>query len=194
MANPEPDQTPRKLFIQLSGSPGSGKSTLAHLLAPSLNAIIFSHDSIRSTLLSSLLPFDTAAKLTYEIGWTFATDLIAQNKNIIMDSTCNYQETLDRGGALAKEAGYEYWYVECRVEDEGVLDRRLRERAERGEGMRSQRGGVGVAPVDAGGVGGKGYNRNPVRLEGERTIVVDSTEGTEKCLKEVVRRMGLWEN
>ncbi|CAG8952859.1 hypothetical protein HYFRA_00007573 [Hymenoscyphus fraxineus] len=98
----------RKFFIQLSGSPGSGKSTLATHLAPSLNAVIFSHDSVRSTLLASL-PFDAAAKLTYEIGWTIAHDLMAQNKNVIMDSTCNYQETLDRGEELAREGGFEYW-------------------------------------------------------------------------------------
>lgn len=106
-----------------------------------------------------------------------------------MDSTCNYQETLDRGGDLARGAGYEYWYVECQVEDEGVLDGRLKERVKRGEGMRSQRGGVDVAPVDAGGVGGKGYNREPVRLEGSNAVVVDSMEGAEKCCEEVLRRM-----
>lgn len=107
---------------------------------------------------------------------------------MIMDSTCNYQETIDRGEDLARGAEYEYWYVELKVEDEGVLDGRLRARMEGGGALRSQRGGVDLAPE---GAGGKVYNRNPVRLEGGNSVVVDSTVGAEKCCEEVVRRLGL---
>lgn len=68
-----------------------------------------------------------------------------QGLNVIIDSTCNFQEVLDQGSALAKQYGFTYWYVECKVEDIDLLDKRLRTRTP----IRSQRTGIEGPPEAA---------------------------------------------
>jgi hypothetical protein len=41
-----------------------------------------------------------------------------------MDSVCNYQETRDQGLRLCALHGFDYWYIECQVEDIDLLDKR----------------------------------------------------------------------
>ena len=113
-------EPPRKLLIQMSGAPGSGKSTLGNLLAQSLNGIVIDHDLIRSFFLSASIPVSQSAKLSYNFQWVLASDILKQGRSVVIDSTCNYEETLDQGMALAKQRGAEYKYVECRVEEPAV--------------------------------------------------------------------------
>ncbi|KAM0330898.1 hypothetical protein ACHAQA_003854 [Verticillium albo-atrum] len=182
----------RKVYIQMSGAPGSGKSTLSRQLAKSIDAVVFDHDIIRSTILEQGTEFDNAAKLAYSIGWALAEDTIRQGQSVIMDSTCNYQETLDRGSALAHKYGYDYWYVECRVNDLAVLDRRLHERVP----LRSQRTGINSAPVDASNIKGgeeaearyKNRMENPYRPE-QNMIIVESVGDIDERRDEILRRM-----
>ncbi|RFU74583.1 atp-binding [Trichoderma arundinaceum] len=140
-------QTPHKLFIQMSGAPGSGKSTMAKMLGCSIDGVIIDHDVIRSTLLKASTPFafDQAAALAYQLQWALAQDMMKQGRSIIIDSTCNFQEVLDQGSALAKQYGFTYWYVECKVQDIDLLDQRLRSR----DPMASQRTGVDCPPAAA---------------------------------------------
>ena len=168
---------PGKIFIQMSGAPGSGKSTTAKLLARSINAVVIDHDVLRSTALEHEITLDKAAKLAYDLGWALSEDILKQERNVIIDSPCNYQETLDRGTALARRHGYTYWYVECKVDDIGLLDERLRKRAP----MRSQRTGVNRPPPDAGNALENGdphvqftrWIKSPCRPQGN-VIIVDS--------------------
>ena len=147
---------PHKLLIQMSGAPGSGKSTLAKLLQKSIGgSLVIDHDLIRSAILDSSsdsssssgddLPFDRAAKAAYNAQWALADSALEQGLAVIVDSTCNFQEVVDRGSALAGRHGCVYWYVECYVEDIDLLDRRLRARVP----MRSQRAGVSEPPAAA---------------------------------------------
>lgn len=91
---------PGKMLVQMSGAPGSGKSTVANLLARSIDGIVIDHDRIRSFLLDEHVPFAQSAKLAYRFQWTLAEDMIKQGRTVIIDSTCNYAETLDQGIAL----------------------------------------------------------------------------------------------
>jgi predicted kinase len=136
---------PRKLFIQMSGAPGSGKSTMAKLLGSAINGVAIDHDVLRSAFLEASLPFGQAAKHAYDLQWGLAQDVMKQDFSVIIDSPCNFQEVLDRGAALARQHGYTYWYVECKVEDIDVLDERLRTR----KPMTSQRTGVDQPPSAA---------------------------------------------
>ncbi|WDK13121.1 hypothetical protein CGRA01v4_04402 [Colletotrichum graminicola] len=68
-----------------------------------------------------------------------------QGLNVIIDSTCNFQEILHQGSALAEKHGFTYWYVECKVEDIDLLDERMRSR----DSMKSQRTGVDCPPAAA---------------------------------------------
>ncbi|KAI4868838.1 P-loop containing nucleoside triphosphate hydrolase protein [Hypoxylon rubiginosum] len=138
-------QTPQKLFIQMSGAPGSGKSTIARLLGNSISGVVIDHDIFRSTLLESDVPFDQAARIAYQLQWALARDVMKQGCSVIIDSTCNFQQVLDQGSALAQQHGFAYWYVECKVQDVDLLDQRLRTR----DPMTSQRTGVDCPPAAA---------------------------------------------
>jgi predicted kinase len=178
-------EPPRRLLIQMSGAPGSGKSTLASLLSRDLNGIVVDHDLIRSFFLSSSIPFTQSAQLSYRFQWILAEDMLKQQRSVIIDSTCNYDETLDQGMALAEKFGVEYKYVECRVDDVDVLDRRLKGRVP----MRSQRTDVCSPPRDLNAAGSEADERekfkrwidHPCRPE-SGAIFVNSTKSPEECL------------
>lgn len=149
---------PPNLLIQMSGAPGSGKSTMARLLGHSSTGVVIDHDILRSRFLEANIPFSQAAKHAYKLQWTLAEDLMKQSLSIIIDSTCNFEEVLNKGSALAKQYGYTYWYVECQVQDIDQLDQRLRAR----DPMPSQRRGVERPPIGA---------RGPEASEDSRTVV-----------------------
>lgn len=129
----------------MSGAPGSGKSTIARLLGNSISGVVIDHDIFRSTLLESDVPFDQAARIAYQLQWALARDVMKQGCSVIIDSTCNFQQVLDQGSALAQQHGFAYWYVECKVQDVDLLDQRLRTR----DPMTSQRTGVDCPPAAA---------------------------------------------
>jgi predicted kinase len=188
--------SPRRLFIQMSGAPGSGKSTMASLLAKSLDSVIIDHDLLKSFLLDSEIPFTQSTKLAYSFQWVLAEDMIKQGRNVIIDSTCNFPNVRDKGMVLAQQYDYHYKYVECRVklDDIDLLDQRLRSRVP----LRSQRTGVNLPPADAGNAGlsetyHEAFQRwieNPCRPLGDY-IVVDSTGrvSREECLEQILKQM-----
>lgn len=165
----------KPLLIQMSGAPGSGKTTTSQALRRHLSATILDHDILRSTVLNSDIPFLDAAKLSYNLGFALADALLKQGHTVILDSPCNYEETIAQGRAVAEGNGVAYWYVEVRVGDLEVLDGRLKGRVP----LRSQRTGVRELPVDAGGVqeegdAGKLFERwikRPARPEGNVVFV-----------------------
>ncbi|KAK8075789.1 ATP-binding protein [Apiospora hydei] len=188
MSNP----TPRKMLIQMSGAPGAGKSTMATLLQRSIGGLVIDHDIIRSSLLEdySNVPFDQVASSAYRLQSAMADQAAKQGLNVIIDSVCNYQTVLDQGSALAERHGYEYWYVECRVEDVALLDERLRAR----NPMRSQRTGINCPPAGASSSGrGEDVLRmrmaNPCRPEMNVIVVNTSTGSLDASLDAVLKRM-----
>lgn len=191
-----------KLLLQMSGAPGSGKSTLANLLAQhgSINGVVINHDLIKSCLLDNGISFQKSAELTYNLQWVLAGDLLRQGRSVIVDSTCNYQETLDRGTALARQHGYCYAYVECMMslDDIGLLEQRLRDRV----ALRSQRTGVDVEPRDVDATNSssshsgaleryKTWIESPVRPPGSSIIAVDATGSPADCLSSALKQLRL---
>jgi len=210
-------QNSPKFFVQMSGAPGSGKSTLARQLAGALRercglgAVVINHDMIKSFFLDTTttdlldtpgngMPFDTSAKLSYRLDLVLAEDMMQQGQGVvIVDSVCNYREAIDNGLGLATRYGYGYVYLECRVDDIGVLDGRLKGRVRGGGAMSSQRGGVYERPAGAesgGEAEGELFMKwmNPVRpVDGDEAtvIVVDSRrQSTEECLDVVLKGLG----
>ena len=193
-------QKPPKLFIQMSGAPGSGKSTMAKLLESDVNGMVIDHDVLRSAFLEASLPFDQAARRAYDLQWTLARNIMKQGFSVIIDSTCNFQEVLDQGAAYARQYGYTYWYVECKVEDIDLLDERLRTR----DSMTSQRTGVDQPPAAASAIGraqhgARGRDENaralfklwiehPCRPE-DNVIIMDSTGDLEMLRHHILERI-----
>jgi len=136
-----------RLFIQMSGAPGSGKSTTAELLAREIDACIVDHDIIKSAILEDNVPFEMAGKLAYSVDWATAENVIKQERSVIIDSPCNYQEIINRGYQLALKYGFTYWYIEIRADADNLdlLDARLQARVS----LRSQRTSVDNPPSDA---------------------------------------------
>lgn len=188
-------QTLDKLVIQMSGAPGSGKSTMAGILRRSISqAVVIDHDVLRSTLLDSNIPFDQAAKHAYQLQWKLAQDFVKQGVSVIIDSTCNSQEVLDRGFELAKQHDYSFWYVECKVEDVDLLDQRLRTRVP----MTSQRTGVDCPPPAALANGActrensralfEKWIKSPCRPK-VNVVIVDSTGDLEERRDQILERI-----
>ena len=155
--------------------------------------VIIDHDVLRSSLIElAIIPFDQAAKQAYLLQWSLAQDIMKQGLNVIIDSTCNYQEVLDKGSQLATQHGYAYWYVECKVRDINLLDQRLRNR----EPMASQRAAVDCPPAAAQGVRvGEDYHalfarwiENPRRPK-DHVIAVDSTGDPKILCDEILAKI-----
>ncbi|RSM14226.1 hypothetical protein CEP52_001419 [Fusarium oligoseptatum] len=183
----------QKLLIQMSGAPGSGKSTIARLLRQSIGGVVIDHDVLRSALLEdSNVPFDQVAKRAYNLQWRLAEDFMKQGLNVIIDSTCNFQEVLDQGSALAGQQGFTHWYVECKVEDIDLLDERLRTR----DSMKSQRTAVDCPPAVASSARAgedsralfKKWIESPCRPR-TNCIVLDSTSSPEVNLDLVLNQI-----
>lgn len=173
----------------MSGAPGSGKSTVARLLARSIGAVVIDHDVLRSSLIDSSIPFDQAAKHAYQLQWRLAQDIAKQGLSVIIDSPCNFPEVLDQGTACARQHEYTYWYVECKVQDVDLLDKRLCTR----DPMSSQRTGVDRPPAAA--VRGPSdaedshtlfekWIKHPCRPQ-DNIVIVDST-GNPELLRESI--------
>ncbi len=165
---------------------------MADLLAQSINGVVIDHDLIRSSLLDNDIVFEQAAKLAYRFQWVLAEDMVKRERNVIIDSTCNYDETLNKGVMLARKYGFNYRYVECRVHDIELLDRRLRNRVP----LRSQRTSVSLPPTDANDLRRnedsqalfKRWIEYPCR-PGHDAIVVDSSTEPEQCLEYILKQI-----
>ncbi|KIM43431.1 hypothetical protein M413DRAFT_443372 [Hebeloma cylindrosporum] len=177
----------------MSGAPGSGKSTMAKLLGSLIDAVVLDHDILKSSLLEdNTISFNQAAKFAYRLDWTIADAMMDQERNVIIDSPCNYQEIVDKGRALAQKYGYAYWYIECRVDDIDLLDERLRKRAP----LRSQRTGVDRPPRDSSGAPCSEDSRalfrrwieNPYRPD-DNIIVLDSSGSLEQHGDHILERI-----
>lgn len=185
----------RPVFIQMSGPPGSGKTTTANLLAQKINAYAIPHDTIKSTLLEQGVPFDQSSKVAYAMDWALADEAMKLRRNIILDSTCNYNETLDQGRRLASKYDYCYWYVEIRASMHHLelLDERLKKRVP----LRAQRTAIDALPSDAiecGHISGDPKARflnwmlNPCRPD-ENLIVVSVEDSVEKRIESILRQL-----
>lgn len=112
-------------FVQMSGIPGSGKTAIARRLGTAISAFVLDHDDTKSALLSCGIDEVSAGRGSYETLKVLSQSLVKQGKSVIIDSPCLYKQLLNHGLDLAEAEGIKYGYIECCLDDEDVLQRRL---------------------------------------------------------------------
>ncbi|HZX03439.1 AAA family ATPase [Kribbella sp.] len=133
-------------LLQMSGVPGAGKSTVAGYVVKRYGAVAVDYDVIKSAVLDAGFDLGDSAKAAYEVMYAMARHLLAQGRDVVMDSPCAWQRIIDEGTAIAAEYGATYRYVECRVHDL----KQLNERLERRPRLRTHRPSLNQPPADAG--------------------------------------------
>jgi hypothetical protein len=112
--------------------------------------VVLDHDVLKTALLDAGLPAGAGDPVTdpedlgsgpggagaaaYAVAFSIAAGLLADGRDVVLDSPCYYLTVLRDGQAVARGAGACYLYVECVTEDLGELARRLAARP----GRRSQ--------------------------------------------------------
>lgn len=116
------------ILIQMAGFPGSGKSTLAYKISNYFDAIVLDRDIIKNSMLEAGIEGEVLAKASYRVVFEMARNYLNNGKNVIIDTPCFYQETIDYGYEICKGSNSEYRYIECIVDDYSVIETRLRTR------------------------------------------------------------------
>jgi predicted kinase len=135
-------------LLQMAGAPGTGKSTLAGALAAVRTAVVLDNDVIKSAILDAGVEWAPAGPTAYEVLFALAADMLAQGRNVILDSPSHYPQIPARGMAVARTGSAAYRFIECVCGDHAELEQRLSLRSPR----RSQMRGLGEPPPEAGGV------------------------------------------
>jgi len=122
------DDGPGRLIVvllQLSGVPGSGKSTLARALAHERSMVVLDKDVVMSALLAEGVPLADAGRASYASLLSLAGDLLAQGRDVVLDSPCRYPALLAAGQDVAATAGAAYRLAELWAADPADLLLRL---------------------------------------------------------------------
>lgn len=135
-----------RFLLQMAGAPGTGKSTLARALAAARTAVVLDNDVIKSAILDAGAEWDLAGAAAYQVLFALAADMLAQGRNVVLDSPSHYPRIPARGMAVAHAGNAEYRFIECLCVDQTELERRLSLRSPR----RSQMRGFDRPPQDAG--------------------------------------------
>jgi predicted kinase len=119
-------------FLQMSGFPGSGKSTLSREIAKRTGAIIIDHDVTKTALMETPegaeMDGKTSGSISYQIDWSIIESILSQERSVIFDSPCLYQQMIKKGTDLAKKYHAAYKYVECYLDDFNEINNRLKKR------------------------------------------------------------------
>lgn len=119
------------LLIQMAGFPGSGKSTLAKEICKNIDAIILDIDVIKSPLIMTGVSSHIVANASYNTLFSLCDYYLSLNKNVIIDTPCYYEETIENGLKVSRKFGADYKYVECRTDSYEEINRRLKSRERR---------------------------------------------------------------
>jgi predicted kinase len=115
-------------LLQMAGFPGSGKSTLAKEISRHIDVVVIDRDIIKSSMMESGVGLDIVNNASYSVVFSLSKYYLNINKNVIIDTPCFYEGTLENGIEIAKTFGAEYKYVECRLEDFDEVGNRLKTR------------------------------------------------------------------
>lgn len=115
-------------LLQMAGVPGSGKSTLAEQIRKSTNSIIIDRDVIKSSMLKAGIKDPLLTDTSYLIVFDLLEYYLSKDLDVIIDTSCYLEKTLQRGLELSKKYGASYKYIECRVDSYEDIEKRIRNR------------------------------------------------------------------
>jgi predicted kinase len=134
------------ILLLSTGLIGAGKSTLARFTGGDAGFAVFSSDVVRKRLAGvassarSYTAFESGlytpefSRRTYEELFDQARPLLLEGHSVILDATFSRRWQREMAATLAREAGAEFWVVQCVAGERDVLER-LRRRQERGLGV-----------------------------------------------------------
>lgn len=115
-------------ILQMAGFPGSGKSTLAKEISKYMDVVIIDRDIIKSSMIESGVNKEIVSNSSYHVTFALCKYYLSINKNVIIDTPCFYNGTLENGIKIANDYKAKYKYIECIVEDFNVINNRLMSR------------------------------------------------------------------
>ncbi|MBU3128661.1 AAA family ATPase [Clostridium tagluense] len=166
-------------LLQMSGFPGSGKSTLAKEISKYINVVVIDVDVIKSSMIESGVTSDIVANASYNIVFSLCKYYLRLNKNVIIDTPCYYNDSLDNGISIAHEYNADYKYIECRVEDFEIVNNRLTSRERSISQIESAEKSRFLGAIDK--------SKRPTKTD---FLVVDSSLPIESYIKEALNYIG----
>ena len=108
----------RRFLLQMAGWMGSGKSTLARSIASATGAVVLDHDTTKSAIMAAGVDHPPAGGASFGVLFALAADLLRQGQATIVGSAAAYFSVVERGLAVAAEAGAPYYFIECECPEE----------------------------------------------------------------------------
>lgn len=116
-------------LLQMAGFPGSGKSTLAKAIAKRIdNVVVIDRDVIKSSMMESGVDLNIVNDASYKLVFALCNYYLTINMNVIIDTPCFFEVTLENGIEIAQKHGAKYKYIDCRLDDFNEVNFRLENR------------------------------------------------------------------
>lgn len=170
-------------LLQMAGFPGSGKSTLAKEISKHIDAIVLDRDIIKSSMIESGVDNNIVAEASFTVVFSLAKYYLALNKNVIIDTPCFYEASLNNGIAISNEFEAEYKYIECRVENFALLNGRLKARKKSISQIDHIKEETFLRSLDS-----------SKRPNGTECLIVDSSKPVTSYIDEVIRYLNVSNN
>ena len=168
-----------RFLLQMHGESGAGKSTLALAVGEATGAVVLDKDRIKGPLVEGGIEDTLAGGLTYDAVWLLVQSFLAQDFSVVLDSPAFWPGIVERGRALAAEAGAAYYLVECCCDDSAEQERRLAGR-ERYASQPASRAALAVALSRPG----------VIRELTHPHLTVDTLQPLDGCVAQVLRYIG----
>ena len=111
------------MLVLIAGLQGTGKTFISKKLVPSLSAEHLSTDIIRRKLLSERTYSEEEKSRVYDALFEKTSELLSQNKSVIIDGTFYKKELRERAQAIAEKNNSSFHKILCIASNEIVKER-----------------------------------------------------------------------